>query len=119
MLTNTIIICKPTPNSILAILRSLILLLEGYRVGCRHSLYYSMKNILSVFCDYTNKLKSIFTKILQLNIFKDPNINIIKLLLLILKNFLLQTLYNLRFKSLTYYMQIPQRPFILIIIKSL
>ncbi|OII78241.1 hypothetical protein cand_034660 [Cryptosporidium andersoni] len=71
-ITNTIIICKPTPNSILAILRSLILLLEGYRVGCRHSLYYSMKNILSVFCDYTNKLKSIFTKILQLNIFKDP-----------------------------------------------
>ncbi|KAL7066374.1 hypothetical protein ACR3K2_31960 [Cryptosporidium serpentis] len=71
-ITNTIIICKPTPDSILAILRSLILLLNGYRVGCRHSLYYSMKNILSVFYDYTNKLKSIFTKILQLNIFKDP-----------------------------------------------
>ncbi|KAF7458839.1 DNA polymerase V [Cryptosporidium felis] len=52
------------------LLRSVVLLIEGFRLGCKHTLYYSMRSSTSVFSDYVNKLGSTINRIMHNELFK-------------------------------------------------
>ncbi|KAK6590408.1 hypothetical protein RS030_162428 [Cryptosporidium xiaoi] len=58
------------------LIRSLILLLEAYRVGCKHSLYYSIKFTMTVFSDFVNKLSVTINKLMHMNALKESSFNI-------------------------------------------
>ncbi|OII75458.1 uncharacterized protein cubi_01979 [Cryptosporidium ubiquitum] len=53
------------------LIRTIILLLEGLRLGFKHALYYSIKSNLTIFSDYVNKLSSIINKLMHLDILKE------------------------------------------------
>ncbi|CUV06280.1 unnamed protein product [Cryptosporidium hominis] len=55
------------------LVRTIILLLEGFRLGCKHALYYSIRSTLTIFSDYVNKLASTINKLMHLDVLKEKN----------------------------------------------
>ncbi|POM85066.1 hypothetical protein CmeUKMEL1_15535 [Cryptosporidium meleagridis] len=55
------------------LVRTIILLLEGFRLGCKHALYYSIRSTLTIFSDYVNKLASTINKLMHLDVLKEAN----------------------------------------------
>ncbi|KAH8741284.1 hypothetical protein FG386_000191 [Cryptosporidium ryanae] len=62
-------------NIKIPLIRSLVLLLEAYRIGCKHSLYYSIKFPTTVFSDYVNKLSVTINKIMHIDVLRDSNLD--------------------------------------------
>ncbi|KAH8582930.1 uncharacterized protein ELE39_002275 [Cryptosporidium sp. chipmunk genotype I] len=64
---------KSVPNRevCIGLVRAVIILLEGFRLGCKHALYYSIRSTLTIFSDYVNKLASIINKFMHLAVLKE------------------------------------------------